>query len=144
MRGVRRYTKKEKVKRASKLFFAAITGFPILVFIFFLVSILRRTPYLSPIPTAGFKIPVISDLMDPTRDLSERLSKAHVTFSSVVQKDNSYNVTLSQGEEIIFSKDKSLDSQISSLQLILRSLTIEGKRVARLDFRFDNPVIVFK
>jgi len=57
-----------------------------------------------------------------------------------------------EDKDIVYLKDqgvvyidprKNLPSQISSLQLILSRLTIEGKKFKRLDLRFDKPIIEF-
>jgi hypothetical protein len=45
--------------------------------------------------------------------------------------------------EVILSSKKDIGSQLSSLQLMLARLTIEGKKLKVLDFRFDNPVVSF-
>lgn len=67
------------------------------------------------------------------------LSAISVTTAS----DSAIFVTLDTGEQIIFSQSKDLNQQIASLQLIRRQLTIEGKRLGRVDFRFDNPIITY-
>jgi hypothetical protein len=54
---------------------------------------------------------------------------------------SSTRIILESGIEVYFSQTKPLDEQIASLQLILNRLTIEGKRVSRVDFRFNNPVV---
>ncbi|MDE2025953.1 MAG: hypothetical protein KGJ07_05645, partial [Patescibacteria group bacterium] len=63
--------------------------------------------------------------------------------SVTIASDSALLVTLDSGEQIIFSQKKDLSEQITSLQLIKRELTIEGKRLNRVDFRFDNPIITF-
>jgi len=52
-------------------------------------------------------------------------------------------VELRDGGELILSSKKDLENQLSSLQLILSRLTIEGKKLKKLDFRYDNPVVSF-
>lgn len=80
-----------------------------------------------------------------TEELKILLHKNNISFSSIISSsDSAYLLIGPQGEEIVFSSKKNLDSQVSSLQLILSRLTIEGKGFKRLDLRFDKPVIVFK
>lgn len=84
-----------------------------------------------------------SDELSPLRD---ELQAIHVVPSSLsVSSDSAgFQVRLSGGEEILFSREKNLHDQVASLQLILSRLTIEGKAVKRLDLRFDKPVIELK
>ena len=78
-------------------------------------------------------------------ELKVLLKKNNIFFSSVIaSSDSSYLVIGSGEQEILFSSKKNLDSQVSSLQLILSRLTIEGKDFKRLDLRFNKPVIIFK
>lgn len=79
--------------------------------------------------------------LDKLRNL---LNKDNIAFDKViVASDSSYLVFLQNNGEVILSPSKSLSSQISSLQVILFSFTIEGKVFKRLDLRFDKPVVVF-
>ena len=72
------------------------------------------------------------------------LEKTGINFSSVkIASDSSYLVTLQDGSQVILNQNKNLQNQISSLQLILSRLTIEGKRFKSLDFRYDKPVVSF-
>lgn len=74
----------------------------------------------------------------------EKLEKSNLGFTKIViNKDDSISATLKSGGSVIFSSKKDLSSQITSLQLILSRLTIEGKKLKTLDFRFDNPVVSF-
>ncbi len=51
-------------------------------------------------------------------------------------------VFLKEGPEVVFSSQKEPAAQVGSLQLILSRTKIEGKRLKRIDLRFDKPVIV--
>lgn len=76
--------------------------------------------------------------------VEETLGKSGINFTSVkTASDSSYLVTLDNGSEVILNRNKNLQNQISSLQLILSRLTIEGKRFKSLDFRYDKPVVLF-
>lgn len=76
--------------------------------------------------------------------LENTLQKQQIHFSTViVNNDGSYTVKLTDGGEVILSSKKDIGSQLSSLQLMLSRLTIEGKKLKILDFRFDNPVVSF-
>jgi hypothetical protein len=76
--------------------------------------------------------------------LEEALLKANIKFIKISpQNDYSFLVKLVDEEEVIFSSKKDYQSQIASLQLITKRLTIEGKRFRGLDFRYDKPMIIF-
>lgn len=76
--------------------------------------------------------------------LEEILLKENVPFSKInIASDSSFLIVLRDGGEVAISQKKNLESQISSLQVILSRLTIEGKKFRLLDLRFDKPVIVF-
>jgi len=145
MRRVSRFTRREREKRR---FFLGILLFSVVIIGFFgslLTMYLKRPKYISPIPSSSFKQQIKAvDTQTQTSDITKKLSENHVSYASVIANVDSYDVMLADGSEIIFSMSKNIDNQISSLQLILSHLTIEGKRIGRLDFRFDNPVIVFR
>jgi cell division septal protein FtsQ len=73
------------------------------------------------------------------------LINAQITYASItLEADSSYVVKLQDGGEVILSLKKNIDKQITSLQLILKQLTIDGKRFNRIDFRFDKPLVVYE
>ena len=45
--------------------------------------------------------------------------------------------------QVIFSLKKEIEVQLDSLQLISSRAKIEGKKIKRLDLRFDKPVVVY-
>ena len=102
--------------------------------VYFAVSnfFLSKTPFVSPLSkTQG-------------ESFEKKLSKANIPFASIsVASDSSFLIVLKDGSEVNLSDKKNIQKQISSLQLILSRLTIEGKRFKRLDLRFDKPIIVF-
>ncbi len=76
--------------------------------------------------------------------IDEMLEKSGIAFTSVESaKDSTYLVNLKDGGQVIITQNKNVQNQISSLQLILSRLTIEGKRFKSLDFRYDKPVVLF-
>lgn len=88
--------------------------------------------------------PLPSAVKVKSEDLNGMLSKAKIDFSSVkVSTNSSYMVNLKDGGNVIFSKNKDLQQQVRSLQIILSRLTIDGKRLRSLDFRFDKPVVSY-
>ena len=45
---------------------------------------------------------------------------------------------------VIFSSQREVNSQIDSLQVILAQSKIDATKIAKIDLRFDKPVIVYK
>ncbi len=119
----------------------------IFLFAFFILLVLF-SGYLALnylIPKKGVLSPLAQQISNQRHDqLQGELEKYNIPFTRVdISSDSSYLVTLNDGSQVIISTDKNIENQISSLQLILSRLTIEGKRFKSLDFRYDKPVIVF-
>jgi len=106
-------------------------------------SFLGKNTYISPL-AANFSTQQALGVAVTQDMIKEKLRKSGFSVKNSTDYDNGYLVTLSTDEKIIFSKNKPLDEQISSLQLISSRFTIEGKQFVQLDLRFDRPVIVPK
>lgn len=134
----RRRLKKERSKRRIRIFFISL-----LLLSLFIVAI--EYLYLNfSFGRATFISPIAKINKSKLALLESSLDKKKIAFlSASLNLDNSFTVELKEGEEIILSSKKDLESQLSSLQLILSRLTIEGKKLKKLDFRFDNPVVSF-
>ncbi len=76
--------------------------------------------------------------------LENELYKNNIQYSRVdVATDSSYIVFLKDDGTVLISNEKNLSDQITSLQVILSRLTIEGRKFKKLDLRFNQPIIVF-
>jgi hypothetical protein len=132
----RRLLKKEKLKVKIKLIFTicvilliTVIGLEFLYFNFIKVSVI------SPLAKSKFS---------RQTNLENELAKKKIPFVSVTaSSDGSFIVKLLDQGGVILSSKKDIGSQLSSLQLMLARLTIEGKKLKILDFRFDNPVVSF-
>lgn len=134
--------KKRKIKtrffQQVKIFFIALMGMFILlgiVYLIFFLSFPKKQLFISPLA-----------LQKTTyrNQIDEMLQKSEIAFTSVESaKDSTYLVNLKDGGQVIITQNKNVQNQISSLQLILSRLTIEGKRFKSLDFRYDKPVVLF-
>lgn len=72
------------------------------------------------------------------------LKKKNIAFVSVAEaSESAFFVTLPSNTQVVMSKQKNIERQASSLQFILKRLTIEGKAIKLIDLRFDSPVVVF-
>ncbi|PIZ99857.1 MAG: hypothetical protein COX78_01335 [Candidatus Levybacteria bacterium CG_4_10_14_0_2_um_filter_35_8] len=88
------------------------------------------------------KNPISKTRMSALIDLEILLKKKNIQYQKVLPgNDLSLFITLKDEGLVIFSLKRDLSTQTSSLQLILSRLTIEGKRLKKLDFRFDKPII---
>lgn len=98
-----------------------------------------KTPFISPLVNDNLENPLT------TEELKTLLGKSNIGFSEVKNSTgSSILVTLKGGGEVLFSAKKSLGKQVSSLQLILSRLTIEGKRFKNLDLRFEKPTVAYE
>jgi flagellar biosynthesis/type III secretory pathway M-ring protein FliF/YscJ len=134
----RRQLKKEKSKSRIKIAFISLIVLVILLIVIeflYLNFSFGRNTYLSPIA---------KEQRSKLISIEQQLEKSDIKFKTVrVNEDSSFEVHLVDNSVVILSSKKDVKSQISSLQLILSRLTIEGKKLKVLDFRFDNPVVSF-
>lgn len=114
--------------------------FILLVFFYYLKILEKKNIFISPVSKQH-----IEQQTEHINTITGVLREKHLAFSSVFPFDqNSYLIKLVSGEEVLLTASKSLVEQVSSLQLILSRLTIEGKRVSRVDFRFNTPVLTMR
>ncbi len=132
----KRLLKKEKLKGKIRLvFFILVILLIFVIGIEFLYFNFVKVSVISPLAKSK-----VSRLVN----LENELSKNQISFSAAnANQDGSYTVKLLAGGEVILSSKKDIGSQLSSLQLMLSRLTIEGKKLKTLDFRFGNPVVSF-
>ena len=132
----RRKLRREKNKYRVKILFAGLLILTLIIvaaeFAYVNLSFGKNT----------FISPIAKESKSKSALLENTLDKNKILFSSVdVASDGSYAVSLKDSGEVILSSKKDIQSQLTSLQLILSRLTIEGKKLKKLDFRFSNPVI---
>lgn len=78
------------------------------------------------------------------QQVQEGLVKRNIIFTSIVlDNDETIHLLIKDQGEVLFTSAKNIDMQITSLQLTMNDLTIEGKPFKRLDFRFDKPIVTF-
>lgn len=127
--------KRNFFKKLPFFIFSLILFSAFLSAIYFIIPRLVNNSFISPLArNAVYKQNSIQDI----------LSKNNIPFDRVeVASDSSYIVFLKDEGPVSISAQKNISSQISSLQLILSRLTIEGKKFKSLDLRFDKPIIEF-
>lgn len=129
-----------KAKKGLFLILLFLLFFLVLTSLFFYYWF-TKTLFISPLPDRSL------DNSNPlaTEELKTLLGKSNIAFSEVKSSTgSSILVTLKDGGDVLFSAKKSLREQVSSLQLILSRLTIEGKRFKSLDLRFEKPSVVYE
>jgi len=134
-RRINKYNSKQSLKiiLITILFVGLISSFFVFLYINFYIG------------TYGFISPLSQNKETLLVKVEEELEKQNISFGKISSNsDGSLAVKLKDESEIIFSSKKDVRSQITSLQLMLSRLTIEGKKLKSLDFRFDNPVVSFK
>lgn len=142
----------EKQQKTKRIIWIVVSS--ILTVIFISVSLQKLNffesvvgaPLISPIPQVlGVKETLKSIFVNPKEELVSDLQKAGVGFDDIyTASESAYIVKQKDGGEVYFTSNKDIKLQVATLQLILSQLTIEGKSFARLDLRYDKPVIVFK
>lgn len=85
--------------------------------------------------------PVVRNSDVDSSKIGSLLSNASISFSSISFTRGYFDIELVDGGRIYISSKKDPVSQVSSLQAILKQLTINGKGFKLIDFRFDKPVI---
>lgn len=129
-------TQRKKDKILKKIF--------LLLFLLTLLSFIILITNFDVITNRNSIISPLAKTQSQNSNLESLLLKANIPFSNIqMATDSSYLVYLRDGGQINLSGKKKLDAQISSLQLILHRLTIEGKKFKSLDLRFEKPVIIF-
>ena len=112
------------------------TGLIIVAILLFYLAFLQKTPV--------FLNPLSKDQMSTGTKIQKILKEKKISYVSVAtSKDLTYRVMLEKDSEVIIDPKKDVEAQLSSLQLILSALKIEGKAFKRLDFRYQKPIISF-
>src|SRR4051812_29749422 len=141
-------TTRKKIRHRKQLFakIALFTAlFLVVVCVAYLISLklFSKSGYVSPLS----KIMPVDTSYKQDKDIEaikSGLAAQKIEISSVKQSGSSYVIILKDKSQVIFSSQKDINSQISSLQFILSRLTMEGKLFTQLDLRFDKPVITLR
>lgn len=134
-RTITKRQKKEALKHRYGIVFVFLGLLIIAVCLFFLAFFDKPEPLINPLS---------KNQTSSTKKLADVLKKKNVSYVSITtQNDLNYKITLDNKGEVIINPNKDLDAQVSSLQLILSQLKIDGKAFKRLDFRYEKPIITF-
>lgn len=131
-------TKKQKKENFRRRLGVGLvfTGLIITAVLLFYLAYLQKTP--------EFLNPLSEDQTSTGTKIQKTLKEKKITYKSIsTSSDLSYKVVLDRDSEVIIDPKKDVEAQLSSLQLILSALKIEGKAFKRLDFRYQKPIISF-
>lgn len=130
------FKQKRRISKKLPFFILSLVLFSIFIAsVYFVLPKVLNNSFISPLAKNGQYKP---------NSVEGVLSKNNIMFSKVqTASDSSYIVFLKDDGKVSLSANKDISSQISSLQLILYRLTIEGKKFKSLDLRFDKPIIEF-
>jgi len=107
------------------------------------LSILLFFPRLT--KKALFISPITRNSNQDAKKIETLLINAQISFTSIsLSANSSYIIKLQDSGEVVLSLKKNIEKQITSLQPILKQLTIDGKKFNRIDFRFDKPLVVYE
>lgn len=138
---------KRKLRRRTQagiILFIVILIPPIVGFFIMLFYIsYQRQQLIRPIPATTFGNNAISNTLEASDVIREKLAKDHIPLKDIQEaSDSAFLVTLEDDSLVVMTDKKNIDEQVSSLQVIYDRLTMEGKRFKRLDLRFDRPILV--
>lgn len=76
--------------------------------------------------------------------ITKLLKNTDIQISSIIPlTDDEINITLSTGTLVVIGSNTVPEEFVSSLQMIVRRFTIEGKSISKIDFRFDKPIVTY-
>lgn len=140
---IRKPKKKRKAKRGFLVGYVVACLFLIVIGVAILLISLQRSGIISPLPSAlGERLKINASEKDET-ELKRLLGKHNIVYTSVASTQDDFVITMNAKQQVLVTKKKDIDSQISSLQVILPRLTMEGRAFRRLDMRFEKPVVVY-
>lgn len=78
-------------------------------------------------------------------EFENALTRGGFTIRSLTVASDSSSITveLKDGPVVVFTRSKDIEWQVSSLQSIMRRLTIESNTPSQIDFRFTKPIVNF-
>lgn len=82
--------------------------------------------------------------VNPISSLTTLLLDKNITVDfPLVATDSAIVAHIKDNGEVLFSSKDNLARQVESLQIILSSLTIEGKKFKKIDLRYTRPIMVY-
>lgn len=138
---------RKKTRKVSYFIFLTLVLLITILTSFLILSTIAKILKYKEVPT-NFSAIIIQSSYD---DLVRLLKEKNIEVESLKISSVSANVIakLKDGPTVYFTLDKDIAPQVSSLQLIITRLTIDGgqktesKKPTLIDLRFVNPVVKF-
>lgn len=134
----RTLTKKQKKEVSRKRLGIVLIFLGLLIIalmLFFLAFLEKEDPIINPLSKDQTSIGKI---------ITGELKEKKILYKELeTTKDLKYKIKFENNAEAIIDPKKNIYEQITSLQLILSQLKIEGKAFKRLDFSYQKPIISF-
>ncbi len=131
-------TKKQKKEVSRKRLGIILIFLGLLIIasmLFFLAFLEKEDPIINPLS---------KDQTSNGKLIMNSLREKKISYKDLeTTRDLKYKIIFEDNAEAIIDPKKDIESQITSLQLILSQLKIEGKAFKRLDFSFQKPIITF-
>ncbi len=138
LRRLNMFIKIKKKRRNKKivLYFIYIIFLILLGVGIFLINFYKKPILLSPLGNSQkFDISAVE----------KKLHQHKVAYSKIEMTHDAFlQITLRSGGTVLLDKKKDIDSQISSLQRLISSLTIKGRNYKKIDFRFEKIVVEYE
>ena len=134
----RTLTKKQKKEVSRKRLGIILIFLGLLIIaamLFFLAFLEKDPPIINPLS---------KDQTSNGRIITNLLKEKKILYKDLeTTKDLKYKIKFEDNAEAIIDPKKDIEEQITSLQLILSQLKIDGKAFKRLDFSYQKPIIAF-
>ncbi len=131
-------TKKQKKEKSRKKLGLVLVfvGLVIIALLLFYSAFFQKEPM--------FVSPLAKDQTSSSAKVEKILREKKILYKSLeTSRDLTYIIKLDGDSVVIIDPKKNISEQITSLQLIVSQLKIEGKAFKRLDFRYQKPIISF-
>ncbi len=143
----KRLLKKEKKHRSRKFYllfiiFSGVSG--IIMMVVGALLIMNEPLFTSPLPLLmSWRTNATKE--DVVKSIEKILKEKSIEFTEVKRESQDrYSIQLQDNGVVFINPDKGVAEQLSSLQVVLQRLTMEGKKFKRLDLTYDRPVIVLQ
>lgn len=128
---VRKQNSGIRVKRTIKISFALI------LLTLLTTTVLQRDNFQGLFVKKPLLIPIAQE--KKVDFLKSFLEHATIKFDSISEKEDYFEVTLTNGMTVLLTKEDDLEGRVSSLQLLLERVKIEGRHIKTIDLRFKKP-----
>lgn len=126
-------TKKRSLKKTYGLIFIILGLFSL--FLLFLIKgdyLVSQGEVLSPVVKTEPKMAVLAGAL---KELGIEIK------GRMLDNGNKIVVYLREGGEVWFSKEKNIENQAVSLQIILDKFKIKDRKIKKIDLRYSKPVV---